>query len=78
MSTFMSYKLLGNIPVNLFKLCSEILSSSIRFINSIRLPIIIIGNAQMPFKNSKKNLCFTLDCHLTMNAHVSTIAILLP
>ena len=35
---------------------------------------ITIGNAQIPFKKSVKNLDFTLDCHLTMNAHVSNIA----
>ena len=35
---------------------------------------ITIGNAQIPFKPSVKNLGFTLDCHLTMNAHVSNIA----
>ena len=35
---------------------------------------IIIGNAQIPFKQSVKNLGFILDCHLTMNAHVSNIA----
>ena len=35
---------------------------------------IIIGNAQIPFKQSLKNLGFTLDCHLTTNAHVSNIA----
>ena len=34
---------------------------------------ITIGNAQVPFKQSVKNLRFTLDCHLTMNAHVSNI-----
>ena len=33
-----------------------------------------IGNAQIPLKKSVKNLGFTLDCHLTMNAHVSNIA----
>ena len=33
-----------------------------------------IGNAQIPFKQSVKNLGFALDCHLTMNAHVSNIA----
>ena len=33
-----------------------------------------MGNAQVPFKKSVKNLGFTLDCHLTMNAHVSNIA----
>ena len=35
---------------------------------------ITIGNAQIPFKLSVKNLGFTLDCHLTMNAHISNIA----
>ena len=32
------------------------------------------GNAQILFKQSVKNLGFTLDCHLTMNAHVTNIA----
>ena len=35
---------------------------------------ITICNAQIPFKQSVKNLGFTLDCHLTMNAHVSNTA----
>ena len=35
---------------------------------------ITIGNAQIPFKQSVKNIGLTLDCHLTMNAHVSNIA----
>ena len=35
---------------------------------------ITMDNAQIPFKKSVKNLGFTLDCHLTMNAHVSNIA----
>ena len=35
---------------------------------------ISMGNAQIPFNQSVKNLSFTLDCHLTMNAHVSNIA----
>ena len=35
---------------------------------------ITIGNAQITFKQSVKNLGYTLDCHLTMNAHVSNIA----
>ena len=35
---------------------------------------ITIENAQIPFKQSVKNCGFTLDCHLTMNAHVSNIA----
>ena len=30
---------------------------------------ITIGNGQIPFKKSVKSLGFTLDCHLTMNAH---------
>ena len=32
------------------------------------------GNAQFPFKQFVKNLGFTLDCHLTMNAHVTNNA----
>ena len=35
---------------------------------------ITIGNAQISFKQSAKNLGLTLDCHLTMNAHVTNIA----
>ena len=35
---------------------------------------ITIGNAQIPSKQSVKNLGFTLDCHLAMNAHLSNIA----
>ena len=35
---------------------------------------ITIGNAQISVKQSVKNLSSTLDCHLTMNAHVSNIA----
>ena len=35
---------------------------------------ITIGNVQIPFKLSVKNLCLTLHCHLTMKAHVSIIA----
>ena len=31
---------------------------------------ITMGNAQIPFKKSVKNLGLTLDYHLTMNAHV--------
>ena len=33
-----------------------------------------MGNAQIPFKKYVKNLGSKLDCHLTMNAHVSNIA----
>ena len=35
---------------------------------------ITIGNYLVPFKQSVKNLGFTLDCHLTMYAHVTNIA----
>ena len=35
---------------------------------------ITIGNAQVPLKQSVKIMGFTLDCHLTMNAHVTNIA----
>ena len=35
---------------------------------------ITIDNAQIPFKQSVKNLNFALDCHFTMNAHFSNIA----
>ena len=34
---------------------------------------ITIGNAQIPFKQFVKIFGFTLDCHLTMNAHVSIV-----
>ena len=35
---------------------------------------ITIGNAQILFKHSVKNLGFTFDCHLTINVHVPNIA----
>ena len=41
-----------------------------RHLNNIPISL-TIGNAQIPFKQSVKNLDSTLDCHLTMNAHVS-------
>ena len=51
------------------------LVTSIRTKHLHNLPTsITIGNAQIPFKQSVKNLGFTFDCHLTMNAHVSNIA----
>ena len=31
-------------------------------------------NSQIPFKQFVKNMGFTLDCHLTRNAHVTNIA----
>ena len=36
---------------------------------------ITVGNAQIPFKQSVKNLGFTFDCHLTTNAHAVNIAL---
>ena len=52
------------------------LATSKRTKNLHDLPTsITIGNAQIPFKQSVKNLGFTLDCHLTINAHVSNIAL---
>ena len=51
------------------------LVTSKRYKHPHNLPTsITMGNAQIPFKQSVKNLGFTLDCHLTMNAHVSNIA----
>ena len=35
---------------------------------------ITIGNAQIPIKQSVKNLGFTIDCNLTMNAYASNIS----
>ena len=35
---------------------------------------ITIGNAQIPIKQSVKNLGCTFDCHVTMNPHVTKIA----
>ena len=48
-------------------------SKRARHLHSLPMSI-TIGNAQIPFKQSVKNLGFTLDCHLTINAHVSNIA----
>ena len=42
-------------------------------LNSIPTSI-SFGNAQIAFKQSVKNVVLTLDCHLTMNAHVFDIA----
>ena len=44
-----------------------------KHIHNLRTSI-TIGNAQIPFKQSVKKFGFTLDCHLTMKAHVSNIA----
>ena len=51
------------------------LVTSIRSKHLHSLPTsITIGNAQIPLKQSVENLGFTLDCRLTMNAHVTNIA----
>ena len=51
------------------------LATSIKTKHLHNLPTsITIGNAQIPLKQSVKNFGFALDCHLTMNAHVSNIA----
>ena len=65
--------------VNMLKFSDDktelILVTSIRTRHLHSLPTsITIGNAQISFKQSVKNLGFTLDCHLPMNAHVSNIA----
>ena len=64
--------------VNMLKLNDEtdlMLVTSKRTKHLHNLPAsITIGNAQIPFKQYVNNLGFTLDCHLTMNAHVSTMA----
>ena len=48
-------------------------SKGIKHLNNLPTSI-TISNAQIPFKQSVKNLDYTLDCHLTMNAHVFNIA----
>ena len=48
-------------------------SKRTRHHHSLRTSI-TMGNAQITFKQSVKNLGITIDCHLTMNAHVSNIA----
>ena len=48
-------------------------SKSTRHLHNLPTPI-TIGNAQITFNLSVKNLGFAIDCHLTINAHVSNIA----
>ena len=48
-------------------------SNRTKYLHSLPTSI-TIGNARIPFKKYVKNFGFTLDCHLTMNAHVSNIA----
>ena len=48
-------------------------SKGTRHLHNLPTSITIL-NFQIPYKQSVKNLGFTLDCHLTMNAHVSNIA----
>ena len=51
-----------------------VISKRTRYLHDLPTAI-TTGNAQIPFKQSVTNLGFTLDCHLTMNAHVSNIAL---
>ena len=48
-------------------------SKRTRHLHYLPTPI-TIGNVQITFKQSLKNIGFTLDCHHTMKAHVSNIA----
>ena len=48
-------------------------SKRIRHLHNLPTSI-TIGNAQIPFKQSVKNLGITLDSHLPVNAHVTKIA----
>ena len=51
------------------------LVTSNRTMHLHNLPIsLTIGNAQFPFQTVCEELGLTVDCHLTMNAHVSNIA----
>ena len=54
-----------------FMLCT---SKRTKHLNSLRTSI-IFSNAQFPFKQSVMNLSFALDCHLIMNAHVTSITL---
>ena len=70
---------ISDVKANMLKLNDNktklILVTSKRTKHLHNLPTsITTGNAQIPFKQSVKKLGFTLDCHLTMNAHVSNIA----
>ena len=64
--------------VNMLKLNDKtelmlVTSKSTKYLHNLPTSI-TIGNARVPFKQSVKILGFTLDCHLTMNAHVTNIA----
>ena len=48
-------------------------STRTKYLDSLPTSI-TIGNAKIPFKKSVKNLGFSLNCRLTVNAHVSNIA----
>ena len=47
-------------------------SKGTKHLNSLPTSI-TMGNVQIPFKQCVKKFGFILDCHLTMNAHVSNI-----
>ena len=48
-------------------------SKRTKHLHNLSTPI-TIGNAQIPFKQSVKNLFWAIDCNLAINAHVSNIA----
>ena len=48
-------------------------SKRTKHLHNLPTPI-TIENAQVPFKQSVRHFGFTLDCHLTMNTHISNIA----
>ena len=50
-----------------------VISKRTKYLHNVHSSI-TIGNAQASFKQSMKNVGFTLDCHFSMNEHVSTIA----
>ena len=53
--------------------CMPVISKRTKHLHS-QPTSIIIENAQIHFKQSVKKIGFILDCHLTMNAHVTNIA----
>ena len=71
--SFASSSVWNSIPNDL-RCAPSLLATSKRTKHLHNLPTsITIGNAQIPLKQSVMNLGATLDCHLTMNAHVSNI-----
>ena len=78
-SAYVFFVLFAGITTNMLKLNDNktelmlVTSKRTKHLNSLPTSI-TIGISQIPFKKLVKNLGFTLDCHLTMNAHESNIA----